>query len=97
MKADFFFLKLKIQELSRVILKKIKNGADKETLECYESIDEKYISDFFKSDLLSVKVGVKNISIQLGVPRYCRGQDMVDIELTILKPYITENFKALLQ
>lgn len=97
LKADFFFLKPKIQELSKVILKKLKTGADKETLECYESIDEKYISDFFKSDLSSIRVGVKSISIQLGVPRYCRAQDMVDIELSILKPYITENYKALLQ
>lgn len=97
LKADFFFLKPKIQELSKVILKKLKIGADKETLECYESIDEKYISDFFKSNLSSVRVGVKSISMQLGVPRYCRSQDMVDIELSILKPYITENYKALLQ
>ena len=97
LKADFFFLKPKIPELSKVILKKLKTGADKETLECYESIDEKYISDFFKSDLSSIRVGVKNISIQLGVPRYCRAQDMVDIELSILKPYLTENYKGLLQ
>jgi uncharacterized protein len=97
LKADFFFHKTKIQELSKVILKKLKTGADKETLECYESIDEAYISDFFKSDLSSVKVGVKSISIQLGVPRYCRALDSVDIEINILKPYITENYKALLQ
>lgn len=97
LKADFFFLKPKIQELSKVILKKIKTGADKETQECYESIDERYISDFFKSDLSSVRISVEGISIQLGVPRYCRALDMVDIELSILKPYLSENYKGLLQ
>lgn len=97
LKADFFFNKSKVTELARTILKSIKTGADKETLDCYESIDEKYISDFFNSELVSVRLGTKNISIQLGVPRYCRALDVVDIDMKLVKPFMTESYLALIR
>jgi uncharacterized protein len=93
LKGDDFFIKSKIDEFSALLIREIRKGADKETKDCYETVDQKGI----KSDLMSLK-GVLlmkgGISLSLGVPHYCRALDLVDFGINTINPFVTEFYRA---
>ncbi len=91
--GDDFFIQSKIDEFSAFLIREIRKGADKETKDCYETVDQKGI----KSDLMSLKgvLLVKGgISLSLGVPHYCRALDLVDFRINTINPFVTEFYRA---
>ena len=88
-----FFIQSKIDELSALLIREIRKGADKETKECYETVDQKGV----KSDLMSLKgVLLKRggISLSLGVPHYCHALDLADFGINTINPFVTEFYKS---
>jgi hypothetical protein len=93
LRGSDLFIPSKIDEFSTFLNREIRKGADKESLDCYENIDQKGI----KSNLVSLEgVGLRRngIDLSLGVPHYCRALDLVDIGINKINPFVTDFYRV---
>lgn len=86
--SDALFDKSKIKELTILLNKEIRQGLDKDGLECYANIDAGYIKDAIKN-VNNISLGKTSMAINLSVPRYCRSMDFAEVPYSKISGYLT--------